>query len=191
MCLACVWRTSRNEPRNEMAFLSDLPWVLMHNVVHAIEEFRPSLPASRTVLIGGALAIPVALLLHDTSDSWMPKTMNIPVLSFFARRWRGDHKEKSLDLTTFRNGLIFIAIAAVMAENEQPVGSMDYVADRLTNSTTRRAINSDMMEARRASFGAATQIAIATSDDGNAVQVRDAALRRRHLRETRAKTEAA
>jgi len=67
-----------------------MDYVSLSSLVHAVEQFQLSLPTANKVLIGAAAAIPVAILLHDTSDLWLPTRTNIPILSFFVRRWRTD-----------------------------------------------------------------------------------------------------
>ena len=164
---------------------ASIPWLSLHNVIHSIEEFRLPIPASRSVLYAGVAAIPVAVLLHDTSDFWMPLTVNIPVVSYFTRRWKKDSDNKELDLVTFRNALIFAWVVAAVSEPEPKAAPMDYVVDRLSNSTTRRILTSDINKARTAAFSAATAFTMGTQDPEKAIQLRDAALRRRQVQEER------
>ncbi len=172
------------QKHRKMSF--DLPWLSFHNVIHTIEEFKLPLPSSRTVAFAGLAAVPIAVLLHDTSDLWLPKTVNLPILSFFTRRWKKDEENKALDLALFRNGLLFLWVCAIIREGEPKHAPLDYVMDRLSNSSARKILTHDIMQSRKAAFGGATQFAMGVTDPEKAIQLRDAALRRRQVQEDRA-----
>lgn len=164
----------------------DLPWLEISNNLHALEEVKIPLPTSKSVLMATAIGIPIAVLLHDTSDYWLPAKFNIPILSWFQRKWTQDRQNKRSHLRILRNALMFAWMVCAIQEGEPKFLPIDYIAERLTNNTARKSITNDIMQSRRAAFGATHQvIGEAAIDEANARQQRDAALRRRHSQEIR------
>lgn len=164
----------------------DLPWVEASNVVHTVEQMNITLPSSRSVLIAGAVGIPLAVLLHDTADHWMPTSFKIPLVSFFQRKWAQDPQEKKSHLRIFRNALIFGWIVCALQEGDPKFQPLDYVIERVSSTTARKSLSKDIADSRKAAFGATHQvIGESALDEANARQQRDAALRRRHSQELR------
>jgi hypothetical protein len=164
----------------------DLPWVEISNAVHTVEQMNITLPSSKSILIAGAVGIPLAVLLHDTSDRWLPTSFKIPILSFFQRKWAQDPQEKKTHLRIFRNALIFGWIVCALQEGDPKFQPLDYVIERVSSTTARKSLSRDISEARKAAFGATHQVVGESAlDEANARQQRDAALRRRHSQELR------
>lgn len=164
----------------------DLPWLDISNTLHSVEEMKISLPSSKSVLLAGAIGIPLAVLLHDTSNLWMPTSFSIPIVSWFQRQWNQDPQQKKNHLRVLRNSLIFSWIVCALQEGDPKFLPLDYVGERVSNSTARKSITQDILQSRHAAFGATHQlIGEAALDEANARQQRDAALRRRHSQELR------
>ena len=163
----------------------EVDWLALNSVIHMAEELKIPFPSSKTIMIAGIVGVPIAVFLHDTADRWLPHSLQIPVLSWFQRRWRKDPQNKPGDVATFRNLLIFAWIVAALGERTPKFSPLDYVADRLCNSTTRKLITSEIQKKRGGSFGAARDVMEASAyDDTKTQQLRDAALRRRHIQQS-------
>lgn len=164
----------------------ELPWLSLNNALFSVEEMSITLPSSKTVLLAGAIGIPIAVLLHDTSDYWMPSNFSIPVLSYFQRKWTQDPQQKKSHLRILRNSLIFGWIVCALQEGDPKFQPLDYVAERLQSTSARKSMTNDILTSRHAAFGATHQlIGEAALDEANARQQRDAALRRRQSSESR------
>ena len=155
----------------------------MHNIIHRVEEWKMPIPSSKAVMYLGVAAIPVAVLLHDTCDLWMKSSTYYPIITFFSRRWKADPANKELDLTTFRNAIILAWIVAILNETEAKQEPVDYVLDRLVNSTTRRHLTNDINSSRRLAFANAFGFIHGNNDFERSTQLRDAALKRRQVQE--------
>lgn len=156
------------------------------HAIHSMEQMNIQLPTSKSMLIAGAVGIPLAVLLHDTADLWLPTSFNIPVLSWFQRKWIQDPDEKKSHLRIFRNAVIFGWIVCALSEGEPKFQPVDYVADRVLSSSARRSLTNDILESRKIALQATHAVfGEAAFDEANARQQRDAALRRRYSQEVR------
>lgn len=164
----------------------DLPWVEVSNAVHTIEQMNFTLPSSKSVLIAGAVGVPIAVLLHDTAHYWLPTSFKIPIVSFFQRKWAQDPQEKKSHLRILRNALVFGWLICALQEGDPKFQPLDYVVERISSSTARKSMSKEISDARQAAFAATHQvIGESALDEANARQQRDAALRRRHSQELR------
>ena len=156
------------------------------NVLHALEEIPIKVPAPGITLKAIAIGIPVVVLIHDLSDLWMPKKFSMPILTFFRRRWVNDPNNKAVDLMTFRNLAIFFAIASIMHGGIPRNAPIDYLADRLTSTSARRSIDREIADQRTSSLEAGNRVMSAHAfDETKARLIREAALHRRHINESR------
>ncbi|ORC92032.1 uncharacterized protein TM35_000042460 [Trypanosoma theileri] len=155
--------------------------------VHRAEALNVPLLRSKTVVLAVAMGIPVAVLLHDTSNYWMPTTWQIPIVSWFCRKWRQNPEEKRAHLTLARNAIIFIFVALALNEGTYYQTPVDYVADRVTSSTARKSLNEHIRGSRQAAFAAAGDLVGEEGlNEANVRQQRDTALRRRFVHDSRA-----
>lgn len=163
----------------------DSLYVGLSRGLHALEEVSLPLPSSNKILAAGVIAVPIVVLLNDTADYWMPKQTDIPILSWFARRWTKSKETKALDISIARNLFLFTWIAASLHENPVFYTPLDYVSDRLTSSAARRQLTNSIVSARTDAFAAATEaLGQSAFDEAKARQQRDSALRRRHVQES-------
>src|SRR4051812_30037811 len=116
----------------------------INNLIHTVEQWKMPFPTSRAVIVAGVVGVPIAVLLHDTAHLWLPRTFSIPIVSFFQRRWRKDEKNKQTDLSLLRNFLIFFWIAATVNEPIPKYSPLDFIADRLGNTTARRQMTHEI-----------------------------------------------
>lgn len=162
-----------------------MDYLSLNSLIHSIEEVSIPIPSPKAVLWAGLLGIPVAVILHDTSDSWFPQSRQIPVLSWFVRKWRRDPETKALHLRVFRNALLFAGIVAVLhSENARSI-PLHYVSDRVGSINARNDVTRDIVANRNAAFAAANECLGEEAYDGaKSRQQRDTALRRRHIQES-------
>ncbi|KAH9601385.1 hypothetical protein LSM04_000997 [Trypanosoma melophagium] len=157
------------------------------SLVHRAEALNVPLFRSKTVALTVAMGIPIAVLLHDTSNYWMPTTWQIPIISWFCRKWRQNPEEKRAHLTLARNAIIFLFVAMALGEGTYYQTPVDYVADRVTSTTARKSFNDHIYKSRQAAFGAATDLVGEEGfNEANVRQQRDTALRRRYVHDSRA-----
>ena len=162
----------------------EIPWLTLNNAIHAAEEFRFPFVSSKAVAYVGVVGIPIVVLLHDTSDSWLPRTRQIPILSWFLRKWREGQKE--MHLRIFRNVLLFAWVVCAMQEENPKFSPSDYVSDRIMSTNARKQLSNSLMESRHAAFGAADEVMGAEAfDEKKSGEQKDAAIRRRHIQENR------
>lgn len=161
--------------------LSSHQYISLSSVLHRLEEAAPPLPASSTVFKLVVFGVPIAVLLHDLSEYYMPKaTRWYPVVTFFKRRWVADPTNKSVDLMLFRNIAIFLGIASLLHGGVPRVTPIDYLSDRLTSTTARRNLDRDITSRRSAALDAANQVMAAHAfDEAKARALRQEALDRR------------
>ncbi|AYU83234.1 conserved hypothetical protein [Leishmania infantum JPCM5] len=153
-------------------------------LVHRMEELRlPVVPYS-TYIKAVCIGIPLAVLVHDTAEYWLPTKVRIPVLSWFARKWRRNPEAKHVHLRVIRNLVLFAFFVVLRMDgtaNEEAEPS-DYVSQRLTSASGQRAVNQEIYKSRRAAFNAATAVLGEEEMNMEGVQQqRDAVLRRRRL----------
>lgn len=162
---------------------------LAHSVssmVHCAENFHIPLVRSRTVVTAVAVGIPIAVLLHDTAEHWMPTSFQLPIISWFRRKWRQNPEVKSSHLTLARNAIIFFYLAMVLSEGTFYETPIDYVADRVSGAPARKAFNERIQKGRHSAFSAAEEVASEEGlNEASSRQQRDTALRRRFLHESR------
>lgn len=132
------------------------------------------------------IGIPLAVLLRDASSLWMPSSFQLPIVSWFKRRWTSDESLIS-DLQTARNILIFFIVVVLSMNSDVAAVDMpaDYLERRLINSNAVRAVNNQIYNAR--STALETAGSVVQEEEVNttgAQQQRDAALRRRFLRQS-------
>ncbi|CCD19060.1 hypothetical protein ERJ75_001738200 [Trypanosoma vivax] len=157
------------------------------SIVHRLENFSVPLLRSRTCALAVALGIPVAVFLHDTANYWMPTTWQVPILSWFRRRWLRNPEEKYADAMLARNVIIFLFVAMAVAEGTHYQAPVDYVSDRVCSTPARKALTECVLEKRRNAFAAAGEVIGEEGlNEANARQQRDTALHRRFLQESRA-----
>nr|CCC93013.1 unnamed protein product [Trypanosoma congolense IL3000] len=157
------------------------------SAVHCAENFSLPLIRSRSVVTAVALGIPVAVLLHDTAHYWLPASFELPIISWFRRKWRKNPEEKVAYLLLARNAIIFFYLAMVLGEGVPYHTPMDYVSDRVSCSTARKTLNERIQKGRHSAFSAAEEVVGEEGlNDASARQQRDTALRRRFFHETRA-----
>lgn len=158
--------------------------VTVSSAVNFIEELRLPVVPYNTYIKAVCIGIPVAVLLHDTADHWLPTKVHVPLLSWFMRRWRQDPDTKTTHLRVIRNLFLFaffVVLRTDSAANEESQPS-DYVSQRLTSVSGQRAANQEIYKARRNAFNAATMVVGEEEMNMEGVQQqRDAVLRRRHL----------
>eukprot|EP00758_Cryptobia_borreli_P003979 Tbor_TRINITY_DN4100_c0_g1::TRINITY_DN4100_c0_g1_i3::g.26482::m.26482 len=156
-------------------------WFAASNVIHNMEEMRFSFPSSKAILIATALGIPVAVLLHETTSSWMSYASTIPGFSWIAAKWRKDGDGRVL-----RNAILFAWVVGLMYDSDPKETPLDYVSDRITSTNARRTLNKEIKNARKEAFGATHEVINEEAFDfAKSSQLRDAALRRRHAQESR------
>ena len=150
---------------------------------------RLPVPSFSKFLAATAIGVPVAVLVHDTSSVWMPVNRNLPVVAWFLRKWRGDMSDdsaKARHLRIFRNVILFGALISLMYDSEPKDVPYRYVSDRLTSSNARRTFTDDIQKSRKEAFGAANKVMNEDAyDPAKCAQQRDAALRRRHVQESK------
>ena len=162
----------------------EIPWLTLNNAIHTVEEFRFPFVNSKAMFYSGLVGIPVVVLLHDTSDSWMPRTKHFPIISWFLRKWRQGDKQAHLRI--FRNVFLFALVACAMQETNPKYTPLDYVTERLTNTNARKSMTDQVLVSRRAAFAAADEVVGPDAfDEKKSTEQRDAALRRRHIQESR------
>lgn len=171
-----------------MATALDRLAVTVSSFVHDVEDLRLPVIPYGTYVKGLVIGIPVAVLLHDTAEHWLPTKFRIPIISYFRRRWRESAATKESDLHVIRDLIIFtffIVLRMDSGANEEAQPS-DYVEQRLTSAAGHRAMNSDIYKARRAAFNAADEvIGEEEMNMAGVQQQRDAVLRRRYLHDSR------
>ncbi|KPI86493.1 hypothetical protein ABL78_4433 [Leptomonas seymouri] len=164
--------------------------VAVSSAVNRIEELRLPVVPYNTYIKAVCIGIPVAVLVHDTADYWMPTKVRIPILSWFLRSWRKDPDTKTAHLRVIRNLFLFaffVVLRTDNAANEESQPS-DYVSQRLSSATGQRALNQEISKSRRNAFNAATMVLGEEEMNMEAVQQqRDAVLRRRHLHDPNVK----
>lgn len=152
----------------------------LSNGLHRLEGMSIPWPSATKVLVFGAVSIPVAVFLNDTSDYWLPKTVELPVIGWFARRWKKNPESKMSDLSIARNFLLFMWMAASMHEAPPMHSPLDYVLNRLTNTTTRRGLTHTIVKNRTEAFAAAGDVlGPAALDEAKVKQQFASAVRRR------------
>ncbi|KEG13661.1 hypothetical protein DQ04_00861030 [Trypanosoma grayi] len=157
------------------------------SLVHQAEALNIPVVRSRSVALAVAVGIPIAVLLHDTAGHWMPTKWQIPIVSWFRRKWRQNPEEKSTHLTLARNAVMFFFVAMALSESTFYQTPMDYVADRVSSAPSTRAFNDRIYKARRNAFSAATDtVGEEGLNEANVRQQRDTALRRRFVHDSRA-----
>lgn len=153
-------------------------------LVHEFEEWSMPMPSASQVMWAAIIGIPVALAAHDSSHHWMPDKFQIPVLSWFQRRWKKSEKIKSRDINMMRDAVIFAYIAASLYEGNARSIPLDYVADRLINSSARTILTREMQSKRSSVFAAGQQVLMVGADDAEKVaQMKTTAMRRRMVQE--------
>lgn len=153
-----------------------------------IEELRLPYVRFSVFLKALAVGVPFTVLLHETSSTWMPSSFNVPVVSWFQRRWRTDPQKQLADLQVFRNIVLFAGVVILFMNDTTSAAAMpsDYLERRLVNTSAVKAMNDDIYSARNAAFEAAGSVLGEEElNVTSALQQRDAALRRRYLRENR------
>ena len=153
--------------------------------VHDFEEWELPVPAPNTVMWSAVVGIPLALAAHDTSNKWMSKTMQIPVLSWFQRRWKLSGNVKARDLHMMRDGVIFAYVVASLYEGNTKVLPLDFIADRLMNATTRTILTREIQGKRASVYSAAQGVLQSGSafDADKVASMRETAVRRRMVQE--------
>lgn len=169
--------------------MDSVPWLQISSAIHNFEEMRLPVPSFSKFMMATAIGVPVAVLVHDTSSFWMPVNRNIPVVSWFLRKWRSDTSEdssKARHLRIFRNLVLFGALISLMYDSEPKDTPYRYVSDRVTSSNARRTMGQDILKGRKEAFAAANKIMNEDAyDPAKCDQQRDAALRRRHVQESK------
>ena len=152
--------------------------------VHDFEEWQLPMPSPNTVMWATVVALPVALIAHDTSAAWTPQSFQLPVLSWFQRRWKRDGKLKARDLRMVHDAVMFFYVAASLYEGNARVMPLDYVADRLLNATSRTILTREMQSKRSATFAASQGVlANGAFDAEKIVAMKETAMRRRMVQE--------
>lgn len=151
-----------------------------------VEELRLPYVRLSTYIKVVLAGIPISVLLHDTASLWMPKA-RIPILSWFQRRWRVDPNLKLGDLETMRNAILFAGIVILFMNGTTSAADMpsDYLEQRLSNSNAVRAMTNEVYTARSNTYEVAASLMGEEEVNFTAAQqLRDAALRRRYLKES-------
>lgn len=155
------------------------------SALEVVEDFKLPYVRFSVFLKAICVAAPVGVLLYDTSSLWMPKSVPIPIISWFQRRWRTDPELQINDLQTIRNGLFFAFMVVLFMNNTTSSAVMpsDYLEQRMTNTNAVKAAEKKLYAARNAAFQAAgSVIGEEEMNITSAQQQRDVALRRRYLR---------
>ncbi|EAN99812.1 Present in the outer mitochondrial membrane proteome 6 [Trypanosoma cruzi] len=156
------------------------------SLVHQAETFTFPVVRSKSLAVTVAVGIPVAVLLHDTADRWLPKKWEIPIISWFRRKWRQDPETKVVHLALARNAVLFFFVAMALSESPYYQTPVDYVSDRVSSSSARRALDEEIKTSRRVAFGAANDVVGEEGlNEAGVRQQRDTALRRRFVHEIR------
>lgn len=155
-------------------------------LVAHLEDLRLPHIRFRGFLQAVGIGVPLAVLAIDLSSVLAPLSVKIPILSWFQRRWRSSELLQS-DIQTARNIFIFLLVVVLSMNSEVSAPDMpaDYLERRLTNTNAVRAANSKLYSARSTAFEAAGSVV--QEEEVNvtgAQQQRDAALRRRFLRQS-------
>ncbi|PWU83087.1 Present in the outer mitochondrial membrane proteome 6 [Trypanosoma cruzi] len=119
------------------------------SLVHQAETFTFPVVRSKSLAVTVAVGIPVAVLLHDTADRWLPKTWEIPIISWFRRKWRQDPETKVVHLALARNAVLFFFVAMALSESPYYQTPVDYVSDRVSSSSARKALDGEIRTSRR------------------------------------------
>ncbi|RNF25911.1 uncharacterized protein Tco025E_01915 [Trypanosoma conorhini] len=156
------------------------------SLVHQAETLNLPVIRSKSLALTIAAGIPIVVLLHDTSDWWLPKNWEVPVVSWFRRRWRQDPESKVAHLTLARNAVLFFFVAMALSETPYYQTTVDYVADRVSSTTARKSFDEHIKASRRTAFGAASDVVGEEGySDASVRQQRDTALRRRFVHDNR------
>ena len=109
----------------------------------------------------------------------IPTLVHLPIISYLNTRWK-NRSMKMLDITTARNALIFLWIVAMSHDTDCKISVIDYVSDRLTNSSTRKNINREIQNDRRTAYASTFSLLGTALDTQTPSQLRDATLQRRN-----------
>jgi hypothetical protein len=152
--------------------------------VHDFEEWSMPMPSASTVMWTTLVGIPVVLAAHDSSHVWMPDKFQVPVVSWFQRRWKRSEKLKARDVHMMRDAVVFAYVAASLYEGNARTIPLDYVADRLINASARTILTREMQSKRGSVFAAGQQVLSVGADDAEKVaQMKTTAMRRRAVQE--------
>ncbi|CCW68933.1 unnamed protein product [Phytomonas sp. Hart1] len=162
--------------------------ITVSSFVHNLENLRlPVIPYNtyvKTVCIG----IPIAVFLHDTSKYWIPKSFNLPIITWFRRRWLQEPDVKLTHLRIIRDFLLFAFFIVLRMDSiaNDEVQPSDYVEQRLISSTAQHSLSEEIYKARQNAFSAADELLGEVEMNMAGVQQqREAALRRRYLHDSR------
>lgn len=158
------------------------------SLVNTLEELRLPSVSFTTCVKGLCVAIPTAVLLHDTAHLWMPQRWRVPVLTWFRRRWASDPESKEVHLATMRKVVLLLLMIGAMLDDKTDTAAtpMDYLQSRTQSATAVRSMNEDVHKARAKAFNAAVELLGEEEMNMEAVvQQRDAALHRRYLHDSR------
>lgn len=158
------------------------------SVVSHLEDIRLPHTRFRSFVTAACVGIPLVVLLHDASHLWGSLSTKIPIISWFQRRWK-DRTLVLTDLQTARNMLLFslVVILFMNSDNAAPDMPADYLERRLTNTNAVQSVNNQLYSARSAAFNAAGSVLQEEEMNASGTQQqRDAALRRRFLRQSHA-----
>jgi hypothetical protein len=157
-------------------------YLWLSNAIHGLEEAKLPMPSSKAVLVAGAVAVPVCVVLNELAEYWVPKKVQIPVFSYFQRRWYQSPNNKASDLVMFRSAAVFLWIACTLNEENPKFAPLDYVSDRLVNTQSRKQMDRSIHEHRSNAFVAANEaLTAAAFDEAKAATLRDAAIHRRSV----------
>lgn len=167
------------------AILPDSVALTVTQWLHDFEEWEFPMPSPNSIMWAAVLGIPVVLAAHDSSDKWMPKTSQLPVVSWFQRRWKKSDKTKARDLYMMRDGVLFAYVAASLYEGNAKQLPLDYLADRLINATTRTILTREIQTKRSSTYSAAQGVLQtgAAFDADKIGAMRETAMRRRNVQE--------
>ena len=167
------------------AILPDSLAISITQWFHDLEEWELPMPSPTTVMWSTIVGVPLALAAHDSSEKLLPATTQLPIVSWFQRRWKKNEKVKSRDLYMMRDGVIFAYIAASLYEGNAKMIPLDYLADRLMNATTRTILTREIQNKRSSTYSAAQGVlqSGAAFDGDKLGAMKETAMRRRMVQE--------
>ncbi|CCW61381.1 unnamed protein product [Phytomonas sp. EM1] len=162
--------------------------ITVSSFAHNLENLRLPVIPYNTYIKAVGVGIPIAVFLHSTADYWIPERFNIPIITWFRRRWRQDPDVKHTHLRIIRNLLLFIFFVVLRMDSvaNDEVQPSDYVEQRLVSATAQRNLNEEIFKARQTAFSAADELlGEVEMNIAGVQQQRDAVMRRRYLHDGR------
>lgn len=164
--------------------------VSVSSFVSSLEDLRLPYIGAGNCVKAVVIGVPIAVLIHDLADHWMPSKLQLPIISWFTRKWRADPDTKLAHLRVIRNLLMFAFFVIlqndITGDEVSVLQPSDLVEQRVHSTSATRAMSNEISKARRAAFSAADEVIGEEELNGAAVQQQaDSVLRRRRLHDKR------